>query len=201
MVPELQVVPPHQAPSTGGQVTQRISTKVSTLTRERENGRCALCALGLSWGHRHHRLPGQIGGRFYDPTWNDAANIVRVHHRCHDYIESHREMSYLCGWLVPANAVPAEMPFLYGGVGWVLLDSDGGFTVCEPPDAYTQGHNLLEGVRSEVSSFTAKNAAAGGVAHPSPPAASLSGLGRLSPAGIRAASAILESERASGLHR
>lgn len=171
-------------------MTQRISTKVSTLTRTRENGRCALCALRLTYGHRHHRLPGQMGGRFDDPVWNDAANIVRVHHRCHDYIESRREASYLAGWLVASNCAPAEMPFLYGGVGWVLLDSSGGLTVCEPPDAYTQGHNLLEGVRSEASSFTARTAAAGGVVHPSPPAAALSDLGRLSPAGIRVASAV-----------
>lgn len=131
-----------------------------------------------------------MGGRFDDPTWDDAANIVRVHHRCHDYIESHREMSYLCGWLVATNCAPAEMPFLYGGIGWVLLDSGGGLTECEPPDAYAQGHNLLEGVRSEASSFTARTAAAGGVDHPSPPVAALSDLGRLSPAGIRVASAI-----------
>lgn len=153
----------------------RISTRVSQLVTVRDKGRCTICGLPVEagGGNRHHRLPGKMGGRKGDVRWDCAANVVRCHPTCHEYVERNRLTSYISGWLVEENGDPAEVPFLYARVGWVLLTRQGGFIQCPAPSRRDMGDRFVEAVTYDPSSFTAGTEAPGGVAHPSPPGASL----------------------------
>jgi hypothetical protein len=44
---------------------------------------------------------------------NGLANLVMLCEPCHLRVESHRTEAYLNGWLVPQQADPALVPFLY----------------------------------------------------------------------------------------
>lgn len=86
---------------------------------EREGMTCSLCSGTEGPFQIHHRRPRGMGGtRRLDA--NGMSNLVLVDEDCHSGIESHRTMAYLNGWLVPQQADPALVPFLYRG-RWVLL--------------------------------------------------------------------------------
>lgn len=182
-------------------MTDRISHRTVRLIWERERGRCAICGLPVMQGraNRHHRLPGKMGGRADDPKFDTAANVIRAHASCHDTVESKRITSYTCGWLVEEDGDPAKVPFLYAGVGWVLLAEDGSVTPVDAPEKRDMAERLTDVLTSDPSSFTARTEAVGGVGvHPSPPAASLSDPVEPSPAESREGQEDHETSRSPG---
>lgn len=86
---------------------------IRALVKAREDDACAICGRRTAPFQIHHRRPRGIGGTRRLDT-NSPANLVLLDD-CHAGIESHRTVAYLNGWLVPQQADPALVPFLYRG--------------------------------------------------------------------------------------
>jgi hypothetical protein len=114
----------------------KISSRTNRLIRKRSRGRCEICGLPISLGkrHRHHRRPRGAGGAD-DPVSDSPANVIDAHASCHAHVERNRNASYLAGWLVHQGHDPSQVPFLYAGRGWVLLDEEGEASPTAPPPA------------------------------------------------------------------
>lgn len=93
----------------------------------RDEGRCARCGAsvqadgrGMSWSV-HHRRPRGMGGT-KSPVVASASNGVVLCGSgttgCHGWVESHRDMGRLDGWLVPQWRDPADVPVRHWFHGW-----------------------------------------------------------------------------------
>lgn len=79
-----------------------------------------------------------------DTVSDSPANVVRTHPSCHGVVESNRRASFINGWLVPQGTDPATVPFLYRGLGWVLLTHDGEVVQTQQPDRAQVTVSILE---------------------------------------------------------
>lgn len=98
------------------------------LVWERADGSCEVCGVSLHHrgGQYHHRRARKMGGSKI-PATNEAPNCLLLCSgvvNCHALIESHRTLSTMLGWLVPAGFDPASQPVLRRG-DWVFLRADG----------------------------------------------------------------------------
>lgn len=99
--------------------------------RDRADGRCDICLLGVNGiAHAHHRQPRGMGGGL---TVNRLSNALWLHPRCHMVrVERNRTESIAFGWLVPMGLEPSLTPVLLGQE-WFLLSDDGGVWPTPPP--------------------------------------------------------------------
>lgn len=104
-----------------------FSTETMRLVKERSGGWDEVTGLPLQGpGHHHHRKPRGMGGTG-DPGKDSPANCLYVSARTHERIEADRAVALSYGWLVEQTADPALVPVWTAGLGWVLLDDEGGW--------------------------------------------------------------------------
>ena len=99
------------------------------LIYDRAAGHCECCGVGPV-EQAHHRRPRAAGGS-KAPDTDLPSNGLGICQRCHDMVESRRELALDRGWLVRQGHDPADVPVLRHGADWVLLQPDGGVFV--PP--------------------------------------------------------------------
>lgn len=92
----------------------------------RSGGQCEIGDCQAPMGPPHHRRPRGSGGSSL-PWVNKAANGLAVCPEHHDFIEQHRTLAYVEGWLIHQNrkALAVDVPVLRRGRS-VLLSDDGG---------------------------------------------------------------------------
>lgn len=109
---------------------------------KRDRGRCAWCGKPIppgaerGWGWViHHRQPRGSGGSPKLAYVGYASNGVLLHARCHDHIERFRAEAFDVGFIVSRIGItrPHEAPIKHAVYGWALLDTEGGYATCEPP--------------------------------------------------------------------
>lgn len=88
---------------------------------------CERCGVSVAaYGHQvHHRQPRQMGGTSRPETNLPSNLLLLCAPRCHDEVESSRQISYERGWLVRPRHDPATSPVWLAGHGWSLLRADG----------------------------------------------------------------------------
>ena len=106
-----------------------FSKATRALIYDRAGGHCEGGGVGTV-EQAHHRRPRATGGS-KAPHTDLASNELAKAHRCHDMVESRRELALDRGWLVRQGHDPAAVPVLRHGADWVLLQPDGGVFV--PP--------------------------------------------------------------------
>jgi hypothetical protein len=105
---------------------------IRNLVWERDEGRCAVCGLGVagqvhSLQHRRSRGPG--GTRW--PQINSPANLLLVHGDgttgCHGWIEDSPIEAKSAGYAISrlTDVDPATIPVAHAVHGWVYLLDDG----------------------------------------------------------------------------
>ena len=107
----------------------------------RDGHACVRCGRQVS-GERgrdwsvHHRRPRRMGGD-RRPDTNLPSNLVVLcgdgSRLCHFWAESHRAEAERLGWLLPADAVPSQMPMVHAGAGRVVWLTDDGRLEYGPP--------------------------------------------------------------------
>jgi hypothetical protein len=107
--------------------------KVSAAVREgvlvRAGWHCEICGISLMsiLYSIHHRTPRGMGGSKVLYLHN-ASNLLALCGSgttgCHGYVESHREESYLKGWLIVRGTDPLTVPVLLIHNQEVYLDDD-----------------------------------------------------------------------------
>lgn len=110
------------------------SREVVDLVLERDHFSCAWCGDSL-WGERGsdwsigHRRPRRSGGD-PRPETNLPANLVALHGSgttgCHGEIEANRERAEEVGFLLHADAMPADHKLRHAVYGRCWLDDRGG---------------------------------------------------------------------------
>lgn len=93
----------------------------------RSKGVCERCGKAPS-NQWHHRINRSQGG-----PWT-AANGMHLCTRCHAYITEHPKVSYQMGWSIRGRKDPTTTPVYLARHGWVLLQADGTFEHCAPPE-------------------------------------------------------------------
>lgn len=109
--------------------------EVVDLVLERDHYSCAWCGESL-WGDRGtdwsigHRRPRRNGGD-PRPETNLPANLVALHGSgvtgCHGEIERERDRAEELGFLLHAEAKPADHKLRHAIYGWCWLDDRGGY--------------------------------------------------------------------------
>lgn len=90
-------------------------------------GCCDICGQQLSpkrWECHHRRLRSQ-GGR------DERANLLALHHACHDHAHRNRRWAKECGYIVHRGDEPGERPVWRHGHSWQLPTADG-WAACLP---------------------------------------------------------------------
>lgn len=117
-------------------------TRATVLGRDRH--RCVICETylragqwpGMSIHHRGLRSQGQHGGELHQPS-----NLISLCGTgttgCHGWIHAHPAQARAYGWLLQAGDNTTETPVYTRRHGWILLDDDGDWTHCPPPDNMT----------------------------------------------------------------
>lgn len=101
-----------------------VKRSVRMLCWDRDTGMCLRCPGGRMAAQLHHRRPRGMGSTSR-PETNLPANLVSLCAECHAWIESHRDVATLQGWLVPQVYDPAEVAILTPR-GVLRLDNAGG---------------------------------------------------------------------------
>lgn len=106
----------------------RPTDEVRAEAYARDQWWCVRCGTGDVALNLHHRTARGMGGT-RDPLSASPANLITLCGSgttgCHGWVESHREVSFKEGWLVPRGIDPATVPVRCGGYWW-FLDHDGG---------------------------------------------------------------------------
>lgn len=126
-----------------GGAHRRRSTGPDLSTTQQVMARAGgLCEIGTEVliGHRgdewaiHHRRPRRMGGSRRRDT-NLASNLLVLCRGCHERLESNRLEALAHGWLLPADAVPAEQPVMLAAGSRVMYLRDDGTLADQPPAA------------------------------------------------------------------
>lgn len=98
----------------------------NALLYARAGGRCECCDVALSGrAERHHRQRRRDGG-------DRLANLLLLAPECHAWVTTHPAVALDRGLIVSAHAAdPAQVPVLWRGAVWSLLDDAGGRVPCE----------------------------------------------------------------------
>ena len=109
-----------------GAFTQQ--TKVRVFMRDVES--CAKCGRGLLFelAQFHHRAARGMGGTSLQAV-SYPSNAVALCPACHAWIESHRSIAELQGFLVRKPREPHTVPIKHAHWGWVVLNIDGSVTM------------------------------------------------------------------------
>lgn len=97
--------------------------KARKLVLERDGHTCVRC--GARGSQVHHRRPRGAGGTSRPEIAYGPANLITLDMFCHEYIESHRAVSYQLGYLVRSGHNPATTPLWLPPNEWVLLTDTG----------------------------------------------------------------------------
>ena len=107
--------------------SQGFSRETRALIRARSGGICEIGDCIDQAVHMHHRRPRGIGGTSL--AWvNGTANALHTCLEHHAFIESHRTLAFVQGWLISqhrTDAIAADIPVQRRGKS-VLLSDDGG---------------------------------------------------------------------------
>lgn len=119
-----------------------FTTSVRNLILKRDWHRCVICGMRKRDMQIHHRRPRRMGGSD-DALTNTPANGITLCAGCHSYIESHRDMGYVNGWILSQYAIPTLASCrTWRGVVWLLADGtsrlvadvpDGAIDAAAPP--------------------------------------------------------------------
>lgn len=103
-------------------------TKVRVFMRDVES--CARCGRGLLFelAQFHHRAARGMGGTSLQAV-SYPSNAVALCPACHAWIESHRSIAELQGFLVRKPREPHTVPIKHAHWGWVVLNIDGSITM------------------------------------------------------------------------
>ncbi|WP_433568107.1 hypothetical protein ACQP1O_42905 (plasmid) [Nocardia sp. CA-151230] len=106
---------------------QGFPASARRLIAARSGGICEIADCPEAAVHMHHRRPRGLGGTSV-PWVNRAANGLHICLEHHAFIESHRTLALVQGWLISQHMVEkqaADVPVLRRGRS-VLLSDDGG---------------------------------------------------------------------------
>lgn len=111
---------------TSGAFSKETKRKIAA----RDDDRCARCGGWGDWrGFQfHHRLPRRMGGTS-NPKVELPSNGVMLCADCHDWIESHRTLATLQGWILRDGHDPSKRPITHAQWGTVVLNIDGSITM------------------------------------------------------------------------
>jgi hypothetical protein len=119
----------------------QVPSGVRALVLARDGHHCARCGRSvLNYpSSLHHRLPRRMGGT-RDPRINDPRNLIRLcgtgTSGCHEFVESHRDLSRATGWLLPSlDELASPLITVYGTR--IVLTADGGREDVWPADDLT----------------------------------------------------------------
>jgi 5-methylcytosine-specific restriction protein A len=118
---------------------------LTTMLAIRSGSRCEGCGQPFTPGKvepsRHHRLPGKMGGREYNPAHDTLPNLLLLCGGrlagvlgCHGRTESYRTEAYARGFLVREGQDPATVPVTLWSGRIVLLDPYVGYVNPPPGD-------------------------------------------------------------------
>lgn len=118
-------------PPKGTLPPKEFTPSVRELLEKRSLGMCEGCGKAPAT-EAHHRLYKSRGGR------GNLANAFALcgfgnASGCHG--RAHTGEGEKLGWSVPRWASPEQWPAFRFEAGWVLLDNEGGWSVCDPPEA------------------------------------------------------------------
>ena len=107
------------------------------LVEGRENNRCIVCDRYLRNGewpgssHHHRKRRSQ--------TYGDSTG-------CHGWIHQHPEQARALGYLLKSyDPEPSQVPVYSCRRGWILLDTDGQWHSCPPPEDLPTHINIKKG--------------------------------------------------------
>lgn len=124
-------------------MSDKPSSQTLRLVEGRERHRCIVCDRYLRAGewpgmsHHHRKRRSQTYG---DPERHAASNIVTVcgmdnSTGCHGWIHRHPIEARALGYLLRSyDPAPSTVPVYSCRRGWILLDADGQWTHCPPPE-------------------------------------------------------------------
>ena len=103
-------------------------TKIAAFRRDVEA--CARCGAGLTFDRAqfHHRAPRGMGGTSLAAV-GYASNCITLCHTCHAWVESHRTLAELHGFIVRRPREPHTVPVKHATWGWVTLTINGTVTM------------------------------------------------------------------------
>lgn len=124
------------------------------LVEGRENNRCIVCDRYLRNGewpgssHHHRKRRSQTYG---DPERHAPSNVIDVcgtdnSTGCHGWIHQHPEQARALGYLLKSyDPEPSQVPVYSCRRGWILLDTDGQWHSCPPPEDLPTHINIKKG--------------------------------------------------------
>lgn len=101
-------------------VPAEVIALVNTRSRGRCEGRVIAAGCTLRGEHRHHRQYRSRGGE------HTAQNLIVLCMRCHEWVHQNGAKAKELGLAVGAYSDPNDVPVLYRGSVWRLLDAHGG---------------------------------------------------------------------------
>lgn len=108
-----------------------FSTKTRSRIGDRDGGRCVCC--GMPGREKHHRRRRNVD---HDGLAHSPANGLTFcgwgnHTGCHGKVHSNPTWAKACGYIVPPEESPLEVPVRHYSRGLILLDGDGGWKPVE----------------------------------------------------------------------
>ena len=135
-------------------MSDKPSSQTLRLVEGRERHRCIVCDRYLRAGdwpgvsHHHRKRRSQTYG---DAERHAASNIVTVcgvdnSTGCHGWIHRHPEQARALGYLLKSyDPEPSQVPVYSCRRGWILLDTDGQWHSCPPPEALPTHIHIKKG--------------------------------------------------------
>lgn len=108
-------------------------TKIAAFRRDDES--CAKCRRGLTFERAqfHHRAARGAGGTSLAAV-GYASNCLTLCHECHAWVESHRALAEIQGFLVRKPTEPHTVPVKHATWGWVRLNINATITLHDRRD-------------------------------------------------------------------
>ena len=110
------------------------SRETCRLVDRRDGERCVRCGATYNWAgfSRHHR---HMRSHPF-PGLHLPANLIHLCGSgttgCHGWVHNHPKTAMAYGWIVSGyNDHPETVPVWDAHQGWLLLDNQGGYTLCD----------------------------------------------------------------------
>ncbi len=127
----------------GAGMSDQPTSETLRLVEGRESNRCIVCDRYLRAGnwpgmsHHHRKRRSQTYG---DPERHAPSNVIDVcgtdnSTGCHGWIHQHPEQARALGYLLKSyDPEPSQVPVYSCRRGWILLDTNGQWHSCPPPE-------------------------------------------------------------------
>ena len=135
-------------------MSDQPTSETLRLVEGRESNRCIVCDRYLRAGnwpgmsHHHKKRRSQTYG---DPERHAPSNVIDVcgtdnSTGCHGWIHQHPEQARALGYLLKSyDPEPSQVPVYSCRRGWILLDTDGQWHSCPPPEDLPTHINIKKG--------------------------------------------------------